>query len=64
MCSGDSSVDQSLIEINNCIVLFFSVRSVMHKHLTKMGEVTFDKIFGQKLGELKIQHTQLVCGSV
>lgn len=29
-----------------------SVRSVMHKHLTKMGEVTFDKIFGQKLGYL------------
>lgn len=29
-----------------------SVRSVMHKHLTKMGEVTFDKIFGQKLGFL------------
>ena len=23
----------------------------MHKHLEKMGEVTFDKIFGQKLGE-------------
>ncbi|KAK3576688.1 hypothetical protein CHS0354_024296 [Potamilus streckersoni] len=29
-----------------------SVRSVMHKHLMKMGEVTFDKIFGQKLGYL------------
>ena len=28
-----------------------SVRSVMHKHLMKMGEVTFDKIFNQKLGE-------------
>lgn len=37
---------------NNCDDnLYFSVRSVMHKHLTKMGEVTFDKIFGQKLGE-------------
>ena len=23
----------------------------MHKHLEKMGEVTFDKIFNQKLGE-------------
>lgn len=23
----------------------------MHKHLMKMGEVTFDKIFNQKLGE-------------
>ncbi len=22
----------------------------MHKHLEKMGEVTFDKIFNQKLG--------------
>ncbi|XP_021370449.1 beta-adrenergic receptor kinase 2-like isoform X1 [Mizuhopecten yessoensis] len=29
-----------------------SVRSVMHKHLTKVGEVTFDKIFGQKIGYL------------
>ncbi|XP_064620029.1 G protein-coupled receptor kinase 3-like [Lineus longissimus] len=29
-----------------------SVRSVMHKHLEKMGEVTFDKIFHQKLGFL------------
>ncbi|XP_071094092.1 G protein-coupled receptor kinase 3-like isoform X1 [Haliotis cracherodii] len=29
-----------------------SVRSVMHKHLTKMNEVTFDKIFNQKLGFL------------
>ena len=28
-----------------------SVRSVMHKHLDKMGEVNFDKIFNQKLGE-------------
>lgn len=32
--------------------LFYSVRSVMHKHLEKMGEVTFDKIFNQKLGKL------------
>ena len=23
----------------------------MHKHLTKVGEVTFDKIFNQKLGK-------------
>ncbi|CAD5125386.1 DgyrCDS13623 [Dimorphilus gyrociliatus] len=29
-----------------------SVRSVMHKHLEKMQEVTFDKIFSQKLGFL------------
>ncbi|XP_064612264.1 G protein-coupled receptor kinase 3-like [Liolophura sinensis] len=29
-----------------------SVRSVMHKHLMKMVEVTFDKIFDQKLGFL------------
>ncbi|KAL8602463.1 Beta-adrenergic receptor kinase 2 [Nucella lapillus] len=29
-----------------------SVRSIMHKHLTKVGEVTFDKIFNQKLGFL------------
>ncbi|GAB6030161.1 G protein-coupled receptor kinase 1 [Chamberlinius hualienensis] len=29
-----------------------SVRSVMHKHLEKMNEVNFDKIFNQKLGFL------------
>ncbi|KAI0231147.1 hypothetical protein LSAT2_018477 [Lamellibrachia satsuma] len=29
-----------------------SVRSIMHKHLEKMGEVTFDNIFNQKLGYL------------
>ncbi|KAK6190745.1 hypothetical protein SNE40_002541 [Patella caerulea] len=29
-----------------------SVRSVMHKHLTKNHEVTFDKIFNQKIGFL------------
>jgi len=27
-----------------------SIRSVMQKHLEKMGEVTFEKIFNQKLG--------------
>lgn len=32
-----------------------SVRSVMHKHLEKMGEVTFDKIFNQKLGYLLLR---------
>jgi len=29
-----------------------SIRSVMQKHLAKMGEVTFDKIFNQKLAFL------------
>ena len=29
-----------------------SVRSIMSKHLMKVGEVTFDKIFNQKLGKL------------
>ncbi|XP_055339814.1 G protein-coupled receptor kinase 1-like [Paramacrobiotus metropolitanus] len=29
-----------------------SVRSVMHKHLEKMGEVTFEKIFHQRIGYL------------
>ncbi|XP_043205218.1 G protein-coupled receptor kinase 1-like [Amphibalanus amphitrite] len=29
-----------------------SVRSVMHKYMEKMGEVTFDKIFNQRLGYL------------
>lgn len=37
--------------------LFCSVRSVMHKHLMKMVEVTFDKIFDQKLGK----YTQSTC---
>jgi len=31
-------------------VCFFSVRSVMHKYLEKTGELTFDKIFNQRLG--------------
>ena len=35
----------------------FSVRSVMHKHLEKMGEVTFDKIFNQKLGKCSLTNT-------
>jgi len=26
----------------------------MHKHLEKMGEVTFDNIFNQKLGEYSL----------
>ena len=30
-----------------------SVRSVMHKYMEKMGEVTFDKIFNQRLGECR-----------
>ena len=29
-----------------------SVRSVMIKHLERMGEITFDKIFNQRLGYL------------
>ncbi|KAK6967327.1 Beta-adrenergic receptor kinase 2 [Biomphalaria glabrata] len=32
-----------------------SVRSVMHKHLQKVNEVTFDKIFNQRLVELTIR---------
>ena len=31
--------------------VYHSVRSVMHKHLEKMNEVTFDKVFNQRLGE-------------
>ncbi|ELU07758.1 hypothetical protein CAPTEDRAFT_103369 [Capitella teleta] len=39
-----------------------SVRSVMHKHLEKMGEVTFDKIFNQKLGYLLFKEfTESAC---
>ncbi|XP_076345419.1 uncharacterized protein LOC143244504 isoform X2 [Tachypleus tridentatus] len=34
----------------SCVLTYFEcVRSVMHKHLEKMGDVTFDKIFNQKL---------------
>lgn len=29
----------------------FSIRSVMQKYLEDRGEVTFEKIFSQKLGE-------------
>lgn len=31
--------------------LSFSIRSVMQKYLEDRGEVTFEKIFSQKLGE-------------
>lgn len=49
--SRDDKFNTEMISDDN---LYFSVRSVMHKHLTKMGEVTFDKIFGQKLGECAV----------
>lgn len=42
---------------SRCSVFCFSVRSVMHKHLEKMGEVTFEKIFNQKLGLYIVVHT-------
>lgn len=32
----------------------------MHKHLTKVGEVTFDKIFNQKLGECTLSLVTVV----
>uniref|UniRef100_A0A8D0GS60 G protein-coupled receptor kinase n=1 Tax=Sphenodon punctatus TaxID=8508 RepID=A0A8D0GS60_SPHPU len=40
---------------SNCfafLFLFFSIRSVMQKYLEERGELTFDKIFGQKIGFL------------
>ena len=40
-----------ILHLNICLFYHFSVRSIMHKHLMKMGEVTFDKIFNQKLGK-------------
>ena len=33
------------------LLLYFSVRSAMHKHLERENEVTFDKIFNQKIGK-------------
>ncbi|XP_076345420.1 uncharacterized protein LOC143244504 isoform X3 [Tachypleus tridentatus] len=40
----------------SCVLTYFEcVRSVMHKHLEKMGDVTFDKIFNQKLENILIQ---------
>ncbi|RWS28391.1 G protein-coupled receptor kinase 1-like protein [Leptotrombidium deliense] len=47
--AGEQPTDRPF---NECFVTDCSVRSVMHRHLEKMGEVTFDKIFNQKLGFL------------
>lgn len=33
----------------------FSVRSVMHKYLEKVREVTFEKIFNQRIGRKSLQ---------
>ena len=32
-------------------VSYYSVRSVMHKYLVKIGEVDFEKVFQQHIGE-------------
>lgn len=46
--------------IQNFMLVTCSIRSVMQKHLEKMGEVTFDKIFNQRLGEcLKYSSLQM-----
>jgi len=50
-CNQQKSLQSDFIHMLQWSVFYFSVRSVMHKHLMKMGEVTFDKIFNQKLGE-------------
>lgn len=44
---------------NSVPLLFFSIRSVMQKYLEERNEITFDKIFNQKIGEscLVIWHT-------
>lgn len=34
-----------------CHLFFYRVRSVTHKHLQKMYENTFDKIFNQQIGK-------------
>lgn len=49
-----------------CIPLVPSIRSVMQKYLEDRGEVTFEKIFSQKLGEYhspcpRTTHPQLGC---
>lgn len=44
-----------------CFYFVFSVRSIMHKHLTKVGEVTFDKIFNQKLGKCILLNVPSYC---
>jgi len=46
------------IAVLSCVYVFLSVclcsiRSVMQKHLEKMSEVNFEKIFNQKLGTFK-----------
>lgn len=46
----------------NCLFFFpFSIRSVMQKYLEERGELTFDKIFHQKIGESHCNGMQFSC---
>ena len=40
------------MELLACNYFSFSIRSVMQKYLEERGELTFDKIFNQKIGKL------------
>lgn len=37
--------------VKNMSLFSFSIRSVMQKYLEERNEITFDKIFNQKIGE-------------
>lgn len=55
----EGSVKSSLF---NCLFFFpFSIRSVMQKYLEERGELTFDKIFHQKIGESHCNGMQFSC---
>lgn len=45
--------------VENVSLFSFSIRSVMQKYLAERNEITFDKIFNQKIGKscLLIWHT-------
>jgi len=46
----DRTYVSNLFLLNIIFSLLFRVRSVTHKHLQKMYENTFDKIFNQQVG--------------
>lgn len=45
------SIMQTVVADHSFVLFCFSVKSVMHKSMLRGGEVTFDKIFNQILGE-------------
>lgn len=42
------------VTAKNVSLLSFSIRSVMQKYLQERNEITFDKIFNQKIGKSRL----------